>query len=82
MLIIVRPELPSYKTKWKMVINKLKGRSEGSATCSPCVRISKSYGYSEDFQDFKRDFQISTGILGLHKHFKILQNFRQKLNSL
>ena len=37
------------------------------------------------FQNFKRDFQISAGILGLHKHFKmsitviIIYNIRVKI---
>ena len=41
---------------------------EGSATCNLCVRDFEIRPVQRRFQDFKRDFQISAGISGLHKH--------------
>ena len=43
-------------------------KTEGSATCSSCVRDFEIRLVQRRFQHFKRDFQISAGISGFHKH--------------
>ena len=67
---------------WYAKIVRRRNHIPGPQTCSLCVRNFEIRRVQRRFQGFKSAFKISDGILGLHKNFKILLDFRKKINCL